>query len=185
MSLFGDNTTVTQDELAPPSFEPIPSGQYRGTFSNPEVLSNENGWEGISFGTQILGTPDGETTFKGVTVEERNARGMITTVSGEKNNKGHVYTVDELAQNAKRNAQSVGRLLTALGVATVDDSGNVDLSGISSTADVLALLEDADGTDYLAYIKTGPRIRGGQVQNKDDGEPWIDSEVRGFQPLSE
>ena len=184
MSLFGNNTTVTQDELAPPSFEPTPSAQYRGTFTNPEQRSNDNGWEGISFSTVLLGTPEGEDTYKGVSVAGRTVRGIISTKTGEKRKNGKAYTPEEIAESDTRNAQTVGRLLNALGVATVDDDGNVDLSAINSTEDVFELLQAADGTDYLPYVKTGPRKRGGEVQTKDDGEPWIDSEVKGFQPLA-
>jgi len=165
MSLFGDTTVVTQEDMAPPSFEPIKQGNYPGTFSSPEKMSNDAGWEGIKFNT-LLG---GESQFAGRTVD-----GLISTKQAP----------DKDSDEAKaRDAATVARLLRALGVATVDDDGNVDLSGINSTDDVFELLQAADGTEYQAYVKTGPDKRGGVVQTKDDGTPWIKSRVTGFDPL--
>jgi len=155
--------SVPEEDLAPPSFEPMPSGAYRSTLQGGvELASNDKGWVGIRL------------PFSGF-VSEKNGK------SYDRNLRAQFTLAHETSEAAVEIGQrAVVGAAKAFGLVeqTMTDEGKPAFKlTAESNDDLVDQFNSVAGSEAIVYVKTGPRKRGGEVQLKDDGEPWIDSEI--------
>lgn len=160
------DVVVPDEELARPAFEPLPTGVYQTTLMGAEEVSNADGWHGVRL------------TFEGFTGANREWNRTL---------RAQFTTAHPTSQQAVQIGYSglIGAA-AAFGLTqptTTPDGKTGQKLVATSTEELVGQLQQVAGTVVEVYVKTGVRKKQGKIVLKDDGTPWVDSEVKRISPI--
>jgi len=175
--MSGPNIFVPEDDFAPPSREPLPSGRYLGDIGEFAVRANDNGWEGINFSLANLTTPDGATVVT-------NGAGPAFQLAGRRKFQTFTFANEHSAQATAIGQRNLIQLAEALGrddlYEVVEEGGKQGRRLATETAaDLVAGLSGSTGARIAFAVKQKPRMdRATKTPAMgEDGEAIIDDEV--------
>ena len=165
---------VPEEDMEPPSYQEIPSGQYRSTLQpGVEVANSDSGWEAVQMFFEGFTSKKTGEVYNG-----RPLRASFTTkLSMDK------PTHEKAIEIGTRGLVSAA---FACGLTETVDGGGKSAQKLtaSSMDELVGQFNAMAGTEVLVYVKTGPRKDKGDGRHlKNDGTPWIDSEVGSVRPL--
>jgi hypothetical protein len=164
MSIF-DIPINLDDVTAAPGYQPLPTGTYVTTLTGASLKENDSGWKAVRLEFEGLTDEDGKEYNRKLNVQ---------------------YTLDHATseQAIQIGAEQVYKAAYAFGLVGQGADGAATLLIEEPTPEaIVKAFDEAQGTQATVYVKTGPRTRKGQAVLKDNGEPFIDSEIKSVRSI--
>lgn len=157
------DVAVPDSELETPVFQPVPTGAYRTTLqAGAEIVGNGNGWRAIRIPFQ---------GFRDVKSGKEYARAVRAQ-----------FTFESSSEQARQIGwRSIVGAAAAFGLTepTVDAAGKAaQKPTVSTPEELIEQFNQMAGTEVEVYLTAKARMKGGQPVLKQDGQPYMDNEIK-------